>query len=34
VITSSGFGLALNAALLLGFVGLLVVLWTGNAPSE
>jgi hypothetical protein len=27
-------GLALNAALLLGFVGLLVVLWTGNAPSE
>jgi hypothetical protein len=27
-------GLAANATLLLGFVGLLVVLWTGNAPSE
>jgi hypothetical protein len=27
-------GVALNATLLLGFVGLLIVLWTGNAPSE
>jgi hypothetical protein len=27
-------GLASNATLLLGFVGLLVVLLTGNAPSE
>ena len=27
-------GLASNVTLLLGFVGLLIVLWTGNAPSE
>ena len=27
-------GVALNATLLLGFVGLLIVLSTGNAPSE
>ena len=27
-------GLASNATLLLGLLGLLVVLWTGNAPSE
>jgi hypothetical protein len=27
-------GLASNATLLLGFVGLLIVLWAGNATSE
>lgn len=27
-------GLASNATLLLGFIGLLIVLWAGNAPSE